>query len=81
MAADTSQTKSGASQHLQHNAVGVGGILFFVIAAAAPLTVVVGVPPLVFGVAGNIGAAGAYLIAGIVLFLFSVGYAAMSTHI
>lgn len=66
---------------LRRDALGVPGIVFFVIAAAAPLTVVVGVPPIVFGVAGNAAAAAAFAISGLVLLLFSVGYAAMSKHI
>ena len=66
---------------LRRNALGVPGVVFFVIAAAAPLTVVVGVPPIIFGVAGNAAAAAAFAISGLVLLLFSVGYAAMSRHI
>jgi len=68
-------------QHLKKNAVGSAGIVFFVVSAAAPLTVVVGVPGVVFGLAGNYAAALGFLVAGIVLGLFSVGYAAMSNHI
>jgi amino acid transporter len=66
---------------LRRDALGVVGVVFFVVAAAAPLTVVVGVPPIIFGVAGNVAAAAAFVIAGLVLLLFSVGYAAMSKHI
>ncbi|MGE0066532.1 MAG: APC family permease, partial [Solirubrobacterales bacterium] len=72
---------NSAQGHLRHDAIGVPGIIFFVIAAAAPLTVVVGVPGIAFGLGENIGAAGAYLLAGIVLLLFSVGYATMSRFI
>jgi amino acid transporter len=78
----TSDKGNEAGQgHLRHDAVGVPGIVFFVIAAAAPLTVVVGVPGIAFGLGENIGAAGAYLLAGLVLLLFSVGYATMSRFI
>jgi amino acid transporter len=77
----TTESAPASRDHLQHEAIGVPGIVFFVVAAAAPLTVVVGVAPLVFGVAENIGAAGAFLLAGLVLLLFSVGYTAMSRYI
>jgi amino acid transporter len=58
--------------------LGVAGIVFFVVAAAAPMAGMTGVVP-VAAVLGN-GAAvpGAYVFVGIVLLLFSVGFAAMS---
>jgi amino acid transporter len=77
----TTERENPARGHLRHDAIGVPGIVFFVIAAAAPLTVVVGVPGIAFGLGENIGAAGAYLLAGIVLLLFSIGYATMSRFI
>lgn len=60
--------------------VGWVGIFFFVVAAAAPLTVVFGsLPPaLAFG---GIGAPGAMLIAGVVLLLFAVGFTAMAKYV
>jgi amino acid transporter len=68
-------------QVLKQNAMGLAGIVFFVVAAAAPLTITVGDPGLTFGLGGTQAAALGFLIAGIVLLLFSVGYATMSTHI
>lgn len=58
--------------------LGVAGIVFFVVAAAAPMAGMTGVVP-VAAVLGN-GAAvpGAYVFVGIILLLFSVGFAAMS---
>jgi len=69
---DPSSTSSG----LRGN-VGWVGIVFFVVATAAPLTVVFGsLPPaLTFG---GIGIPGAMLVAGIVLIFFAVGFTAMS---
>lgn len=60
--------------------VGWVGIFFFVVAAAAPLTVVFGsLPPaLAFG---GIGAPGAMLVAGVVLLLFAVGFTAMAKYV
>lgn len=72
---DTSHSEAG----LRGN-VGWVGIVFFVVAAAAPLTVVFGsLPPaLAFG---GIGAPGAMLVAGVVLILFAVGFTAMSKYV
>ncbi|MFC7547533.1 APC family permease [Plantactinospora sp. GCM10030261] len=68
------------STTLKPNTVGTAGIVFFVVAAAAPLAATLGASPLVFG-ANGIGAPGAYLAATVVLLLFAVGYAAMSRHV
>jgi amino acid transporter len=75
-------TEVGSRQgRLQQDAVGVVGIVFFVVAAAAPLAAVVGAAPIIFGATDNTGAAGAFALTGIVLLLFSVGYAAMSRYV
>lgn len=66
---------------LHHGRLGVLGIVFFVVAAAAPLVGMTGAVPVAI-VAGNGAAApGAYLVVGIILLLFSVGYAAMATKV
>lgn len=65
---------------LRKGSIGVPGIVFFVVAAAAPLGAIVGAGPVVFA-AGGEGAPGLYLIAAIVLLLFSVGFAAMSRYV
>jgi amino acid transporter len=70
-----------AAGTLEKNSVGVMGIVFFVIAAAAPLTVVVALFPVVMTAGNGIGIAGAFLLVALVLLLFSVGYVAMSRHI
>ncbi len=64
---------------LASNALGMWSIFFFVIAAAAPLTVMAGASPLAFRL-GGIGTPGAYVFAGIVYALFAVGFTAMSQH-
>ncbi|MDX3522704.1 APC family permease [Streptomyces scabiei] len=69
-----------ATTELRRNAVGVSGIVFFVVAAAAPLAATLGASPVAFASVG-IGAPSAYLIIGVVLILFAVGYAAMSRHV
>lgn len=69
------------SHSLQKNSVGVPGIIFFVIAAAAPLTVVVALFPVVMAAGNGVGIAGAFALVSLVLLLFSVGYVAMSRHV
>jgi len=71
-----SQQVQGASA-LKGGSLGVFGIVFFVVAAAAPLAASVATAPVVFGF-GGLGAPLAYLMVGVVLLLFSVGYAYMS---
>ncbi|GAA3482835.1 APC family permease [Streptomyces yanii] len=54
-------------------------IVFFVVGAAAPLTVVAGSAPLAFRL-GGISAPAAYLFAGVVYIVLAVGFTAMSEH-
>lgn len=69
-----------AAPALKRNAIGVPGIVFFVVAAAAPLAAALGGSPIAFSALGA-GAPGAYLIAGVILILFAVGYGAMSRFV
>ncbi|KUO09730.1 APC family permease [Streptomyces sp. DSM 15324] len=73
---------AGADQspHLQRGSLGVADIVFFVVAAAAPLTVMAGVAPLAI-LFGGIGAPVAYLAVGVLLVLFAVGFTAMTPYI
>ncbi|RLP68344.1 APC family permease, partial [Mycetocola manganoxydans] len=61
--------------------LGVPGIVFMVIAAAAPITVVAANFPLILTVSGSIGAPLMVLVATIILLLFSVGYAWMTPRV
>lgn len=63
---------------LRSDAVGTVGIVFSVLAFAAPLAAIAGVAPIIFGAAGSQGAPGVYAICTVVLIVFSVGFAAMS---
>lgn len=69
-----------APSALKRNAIGVPGIVFFVVAAAAPLAAALGGSPIAFAALGA-GAPGAYLIAGVILILFAVGYGSMSRFV
>ncbi|MGV9739031.1 APC family permease [Nocardia farcinica] len=60
--------------------VGVIGVVFLVVAAAAPLTAVGGALPVMIALGNGAGSPTAFLVAAAVLLVFSVGYAAMSRH-
>jgi hypothetical protein len=49
-------------ESLARNQVGVLGIVFFVVAAAAPLTVVVALYPVIIGSGNGIGIAGTFML-------------------
>ncbi|MFE0738324.1 APC family permease [Streptomyces sp. NPDC058855] len=55
-------------------------IAFFVVSAAAPLTVMAGVAPVAIQL-GGIGAPAGYLLAGLTLTVFAVGFTTMSRHV
>ncbi|WP_328468923.1 APC family permease [Actinoplanes sp. NBC_00393] len=61
--------------------LGVGSIVFMVIAAAAPLTVIGGNVPLAVGNGNGVGAPVGFLIASAVLLLFAVGFVTMTPYV
>jgi amino acid transporter len=71
----------GGQTHKLAGKLGPTAIVFMVVAAAAPLTVVAGTFPI--GIAAGNGAAfpGSYLVCTAVLLLFAVGFTAMARHI
>lgn len=76
-AAPPDATTSGG---LRRGTIGTWDLVFFVVAAAAPLTVMSGVAPLAIGTGGT-GAPGGYLVAGVVMLVFAIGFTAMSRHV
>lgn len=70
-----------ADSALHHGRLGILGIVFFVVAAAAPLVGMTGAVPVAIVLGNGAAAPGAYVVAGLVLLLFSVGYAAMATKV
>ncbi|MFJ8591807.1 APC family permease [Streptomyces sp. NPDC093598] len=66
---------------LKPNALGVVGILFFVLSAQAPLTGIAGAAPIAVALGNGPGVPAAYLVAGLVILLFSVGFVAMGRHV
>lgn len=66
---------------LRRDAVGVAHVVFFVAAAAAPLTAVVGVTPAAFAFGNGSGVPGTFLLVGLLYLLFSVGFTTMNRFI
>lgn len=63
---------------LKSGRLGVLGIVFFVVAASAPLVGITGAVPVAMLLGNGAAVPGAYLVVGITLLIFSVGYATMS---
>ncbi|WP_434743588.1 APC family permease [Micromonospora sp. SH-82] len=66
---------------LRRGRLGTAHLVFFTVAASAPLTVLGGGVTTMYAVSGNVGAALSYVLLAVVLGLFAVGYAAMSRHV
>ena len=64
-----------------HRGLGVIGIVFMVVAAAAPITVVAANFPIIISVSGSLGAPLMILVATAILLLFSVGFSWMTPHV
>ncbi|MEV4108685.1 APC family permease [Nonomuraea sp. NPDC049695] len=60
--------------------LGAPSVVYFVLSAAAPLTVVAGVVTTAYAVTGITGLPIAFLVVGVVLAVFAVGYVAMARH-
>ncbi|WP_367646033.1 APC family permease [Paenarthrobacter ureafaciens] len=65
---------------LKKNAIGTRDIVFMLVSAAAPLTIVVGIAPLALAV-GGVGAPSIYLVAAAGLALFAIGFMALTRHV
>ncbi|MFF0481831.1 APC family permease [Streptomyces sp. NPDC004435] len=65
---------------LRTGTLSTSDITFFVVSAAAPLTVMAGVAPVAI-LLGGIGAPVGYLLAGLTLTVFAVGFTTMSRHV
>ena len=74
-------THDTAHTALSSNSLGLAHIVFFVVAAAAPLTAVVGTSPAAFAYGNGAGVPGAFVLAGLLYLLFSVGFTAMSRFV
>jgi amino acid transporter len=77
----TTPPVSNVSLTLSRNRLGVPAVVFFVISAAAPLTVIAGAITTAYAVTGVTALPIAFLAVAGILGIFSVGYVAMARHI
>lgn len=68
------------SHQLRRGTLGVLGIAFFVISAAAPLTAMAGGAPVAMLLGNGPGIPLAYVVVSVILLIFAVGYTAMARH-
>jgi len=74
-------SKETTDNSLRKNRLGVLGIVFFVVAASAPLVGMTGAVPIAILAGNGAAAPGAYLLVGITLILFSVGFTTMTSKV
>lgn len=74
-------TIPGATAADSRRRLGVPAVTVMIIAASAPLTVLAGGVTTAFAVTGVLGVPLSYLLLGVVLAVFAVGYAAMSRYV
>jgi amino acid transporter len=72
---------SGGGGKLKVGALGLVGVLFMAVANAAPITAMTGNVPIAVGSGNGIYAPAGFLVATVVLTLFSIGFVAMARHI
>ncbi|MGY5044583.1 APC family permease [Streptomyces sp. 900105755] len=71
----------GTVHRLKPNAIGLLGVVFMAVATAAPITAMTGNVPFMVSSGNGIGAPASYLVAMVVLAIFSVGFTSMAKHI
>ncbi|MEJ6555076.1 APC family permease [Microbacterium esteraromaticum] len=83
MSTETSAAASAPShsENALHRGLGVSSIVAMVAAGAAPLAVVALTTPIIIALSGSVAAPLLFIVAGIVLLLFSVGFTSMSRHV
>lgn len=64
-----------------HGSLGVGAIVLMVVATAAPLAVMVANAPMIIMLGNGVAAPADTLIATVIMYLFTIGFIAMSKHI
>src|SRR5258705_3174560 len=77
----SSRRGSPVSAALARNRLGIPSVVFFVVAAAAPLTVIAGAVTTGYGVTGFGGIPVAFVTVTLILSVFAVGFVAMSRRI
>ncbi|MGE0214621.1 APC family permease [Mycolicibacterium sp.] len=77
----TAKTAAPPEGRRLHGNLGVASIVFMVVAAAAPLGVIGGVVPLGLANGNGAGFPATFIVATVILLLFSVGFTAMTPHV
>ena len=77
----TDLSNGAGANRLRKNSLGVGGVTFLVVSAAAPLTAVAGGVPISMLLGNGAGIPMAFLAVTLILLVFSVGYVAMARHV
>jgi len=75
------QSPTGTGPTLKRDAIGLVGVVFMVVAFSAPITAMTGNLPVAVGFGNGLGAPGGFLIATVVLTIFSIGFVALARHI
>jgi amino acid transporter len=75
---DFDVSAQGDVAKLKKGAIGLGGVLFLTVTGSAPITAMLLNTPIVVGSGEGIGTPAAFIVATVVLTIFSVGYVAMS---
>lgn len=83
MSTDTSAAAAtpSHSENALHRGLGVSSIVAMVAAGAAPLAVVALTTPIIIALSGSVASPLLFIVAGVVLLLFSVGFTSMSRHV
>ena len=77
----THEVNPNSMKFLKGGAVGIMAVVFMAASGSAPITAMTGNVPIMVGYGNGMYAPGAYVVAAIVLFIYTIGYAAMSRHI
>lgn len=80
-AAPPATGSDGSRATLKRGAIGLVGVVFMVVAFSAPITAMTGNLPVAVGFGNGLGAPGGFVIATVVLTIFSVGFIALARHI
>jgi hypothetical protein len=81
MSVDRSSAGFSVTAALQASRLGTSSLVFFAVAAAAPLTVVAGAVTTGYAEVGLVGLPAAYLVMTVVLLIWTVGYTALSRQV
>jgi amino acid transporter len=79
--ATASPPSTADGPHRLRGRLGPGAIVFMVVAAAAPLTVIAGSVPIGIAAGNGAGYPALYIVAALVLAFFAVGFTAMTRHV